>query len=182
VSKFILLDRDGVINQRPPGGYVTSWADFRFLDGSLEGLRLLAESNYAPVVVSNQACVGKGLLTSCELEVITRRFVAEVERNGGRICGVYYCTHREEDGCECRKPKPGLIVQAQKEHGFDFQDTLFVGDSETDLLAAHNAGCPSILISDSKGLDFARIGCSPRAVVSSFLEATRLIVSLLPAK
>jgi D-glycero-D-manno-heptose 1,7-bisphosphate phosphatase len=177
VSRFILLDRDGVINRRIPGGYVTSWADFRFLDGSLEALRLLAENNYAAIVVSNQACVGKGLLTSSELEVITRRFVEEVEKNGGRIHGVYYCTHREEDRCECRKPQPGLLLTAQREHKFSFADTFLIGDSERDLLAAFAVGCPALLISDEVQAKFEKLPHPPQGIFSDLYAAAQFILA-----
>ena len=104
---FVLLDRDGVINRRIIGGYVTCWEEFIFLPRALEGLRLLTEKNYQVAVVSNQAGVGKGLMTAADLQEITHKFIQDVEAHGGRICSVYYCTHRVEDNCSCRKPKPG---------------------------------------------------------------------------
>ena len=104
MPRFVLLDRDGVINQRIVGGYVTCWDKFIFLPGALEGLRLLTEKNYHVTVVSNQAGVGKGLMTAADLQEITRKFVKEVDAQGGRIRSVYYCTHRAEDDCPCRKP------------------------------------------------------------------------------
>ena len=86
----VLLDRDGVINRRIQNGYVTSWERFEFLPGALDALRLLAENDFAALVVSNQACVGKGLITAETLDEITTRFLQEVTRHGGRIHGVYY--------------------------------------------------------------------------------------------
>lgn len=150
MSGFVLLDRDGVINRRIENGYVTSWAQFAFLPGALDALRILNENDYSAIVISNQAGVGMGLMAPSDLEEITRRFVAEVESHGGRIQGVYYCIHREEDGCECRKPKPGLLLQAQRDHRFSFSDTFLVGDSQRDVLAARQVGCPALLVSDGK--------------------------------
>ena len=150
MSKHILLDRDGVINRRILNGYVTSWEQFEFLPQALDALRLLTESGYRVIVVSNQACVSKGLMSSETLADITARFVEEVERHGGHIDGVYYCPHQHHDGCECRKPKPGLLLQAQREHQFVFADTYLVGDSERDLTAAHRAGCRAILVGAGK--------------------------------
>ena len=146
VSRFILLDRDGVINERVPGGYVTSWEEFRFLPGALDALRRLARQAYSVLVVSNQAGVGKGLMTPLTLEDLTRRFVRRVARAGGDISAVYYCTHRREDNCECRKPKPGLLLRAQREHGFSLRRTFLVGDDESDWLAARAVGCPMIKV------------------------------------
>jgi len=146
VPSYVLIDRDGVINQRLIGGYVTSWPQFRFLPGVLEALRLLAENDYSAIVVSNQACVGKGLLSMEGLNEITCRFVKEVRNHGGRIESVYYCPHRIEDACMCRKPSPGLLLRAQREYGFSFRDTFVIGDSEKEVLAAHRLGCPAVLV------------------------------------
>jgi D-glycero-D-manno-heptose 1,7-bisphosphate phosphatase len=175
-GRFVLLDRDGVINQRIPGGYVTSWAQFRFLPGVLEALRALANENISVLIVSNQACVGKGLVTWEELDEITRRFLMEVERNGGKIQGVYYCPHRPEDACDCRKPKPGLLVKAQSEHGFNFKETPLIGDSETDLVAAKSVGCPGILVTSGVLVLSAGFSGSPIALVKNLAEAVELIV------
>jgi len=178
VAKFILLDRDGVINRRGPGGYVTSWAEFEFLDGALEGLRLLTQNDYAPIVVSNQGCVAKGLLTPSGLAEITRRFVEVVARNGGRIHDVYYCTHRKEDGCECKKPKPGLLLKAQREHSFSFPATFLIGNSETDLQAAQAVGCPALLISDSAPVHRQRLAHPPPGVFRDLYTAAQFILGL----
>ena len=124
MSRFVLLDRDGVINRRVRGGYVASWTEFVFLPGVLDALRLLSENKFHSLVVSNQACVGKGLISMAELEDITRHFIKEVTESGGCIHGVYYCPHREEDKCGCRKPKPGLLLKARRRHGFDFAKTF----------------------------------------------------------
>lgn len=124
LPRVVLLDRDGVINQRIVAGYVTAWEKFVFLPGALEALRLLTAKNYYPIVVSNQAGVGKGLMSAADLEEVTRQFVEEAARHGGLIRSVYYCTHRVEDNCPCRKPKPGLLLKAQAEHHFTFEDTF----------------------------------------------------------
>ena len=147
MPRYILLDRDGVINRRVVDGYVTSWSQFEFLPGALEALRLLAENDYSAIVISNQACVGKGLLTLEGLNEITDHFVAEVEKHGGRIERMYYCPHRTEDRCYCRKPLPGLLIRAQRDYGFSFSATFLVGDCANDAVAAHRVGCPFILIS-----------------------------------
>jgi D-glycero-D-manno-heptose 1,7-bisphosphate phosphatase len=146
--KVILLDRDGVINRRIPGGYVTVWEQFVFLPGVLHALKRLAEEDLKVIVVSNQAGVGKGLLGEAALADITRQFVRPVEESGGKIHAVYYCPHRPDDGCQCRKPGPGLLLQAQRDHGFEFRDAVMVGDAESDVVAAHRVGCTSILIGD----------------------------------
>ena len=174
--KFILLDRDGVINRRVREGYVTSWDRFVFLPRALEGLRLLAEHGYAALVVSNQAAVAKGLMGPAELDAITRRFLDEAEEAGGRIESVYYCLHRPEDGCDCRKPEPGLLRQAQAEHGFAFRQTFLLGDTERDLEAAARVGCPAILIA-ADGESAAPSEWPRRATLPSLYAAAEFVIA-----
>ena len=178
IAQHILLDRDGVINRRIPDGYVTSWERFEFLPRALDALRLLAESGYRAIVVSNQACVGKGFITADELAQLTRRFVDAVLNNGVRICDVYYCPHRPEDRCRCRKPSPGLLRRAQREHGFVFAQTFLIGDSERDLMAAHEVGCPAVLVADGTSSDFDAhsVPHRPRATVPDLYQAVQFIL------
>ena len=177
MSKHILLDRDGVINRRILKGYVTSWEQFEFLPQVLDALRLLTESGYSVIVVSNQACVSKGLTSSETLADITLRFVEEVKRNGGYIDGVYYCPHQDDDGCECRKPKPGLLLQAQREHRFAFADTFLVGDSQRDLMAACQVGCRAILVGAAEAnVDIQEWSSHPEAIVPDLYAAVQLIL------
>jgi D-glycero-D-manno-heptose 1,7-bisphosphate phosphatase len=177
MPRYVLLDRDGVINQRIVGGYVTCWEQFIFLPGALQALRLLTEKNFQLIVVSNQAGVGKGLMTAADLQEITCKFVKEAEAHGGRICSVYYCNHRAEDNCPCRKPKPGLLLKAQAEHHFTFADTFLIGDSESDLLAAHAVGCPAIMVSNTTTASFAALPHAPQATVPDLLAAATYLVT-----
>lgn len=180
MRKFVLLDRDGVINRRIADGYVTSWEQFEFLPRALDALKRLADHGYETIVVSNQAGVGKGLLSPEVLEDITRRFVAQVEAHGGRISKVYYCPHRPEDRCRCRKPEVGLLLQAQAEHGFNFADTFLVGDSESDLMAAERVGSPAVLVAAGRVDSTPAAGRSLVGVVESLNDAVGLILSRHP--
>lgn len=176
-QRYVLLDRDGVVNRRVMGGYVTSWEQFEFLPRALEALRFLAEHGYAALVISNQACVGQRLLTTAQLESITRRFLTEVALAGGNIKQVYYCVHQAKDNCACRKPKPGSIHRAQLDYGFEAQSTYFVGDSPEDMRAAARAGCPAVLVRRDAFLESrAPRGTTPM-VASSLYEAATMIVA-----
>jgi D-glycero-D-manno-heptose 1,7-bisphosphate phosphatase len=176
-QRYVLLDRDGVINRRTAGGYVTSWEQFEFLPRVLDGLRMLAENGYAALVISNQACIGKNLLKVSELEAITQRFRLEVALAGGNIKQVYYCLHVPSDHCSCRKPKPGAILRAQLDYGFDPRTTYFVGDSPSDLQAASAAGCPGMLLRRDAFLEPPALRGSAPLVVSSLYEAATMIVA-----
>ena len=145
----VVLDRDGVINQKPPRAqYVRNWSEFKWLPGAKEALRLLKEAGYRIVVVSNQAGIGRGEMTEEALQQIHERMKAETTEAGGEIEAIYYCPHNWDEGCECRKPKPGLLFRAQRDLHLDLSRTPFVGDDERDAQAANAAECPFILVSD----------------------------------
>jgi D-glycero-D-manno-heptose 1,7-bisphosphate phosphatase len=175
--RYVLLERDGVINRRVPGGGVTSWEQFEFLPRALDALRLLAENSYIALVVSNQDGVGKGLLSSNDLDVITRRFLLEVALSGGHIAQVYYCRHTFEDLCNCHKPRPGLIVRAQIEHRFAPEDTFLVDDTPDSLRAAEGVGCPSILIRRAAFLEPPSAREELPLVACNLYEAAELILA-----
>lgn len=149
----ILLDRDGVLNEKPSRAqYVRAWEEFRWLPDAKEALRLLKRAGWRVIVVSNQAGVGRGVMAEQELLEIHNRMKEEAAQAGGEINAVYYCPHDWEEGCECRKPKPGLLFQAQRDLNLDLSRTPFVGDDERDAEAADAAGCPSILVSEKLSL------------------------------
>jgi D-glycero-D-manno-heptose 1,7-bisphosphate phosphatase len=149
----VILDRDGVLNRRPPRGeYVRHAGEFEWLPGSLEALRLFHEAGYRIIVASNQAGVARGQLTTDSLETIHDRARTEAQRAGGAIDAIYYCPHDWDDGCECRKPKPGLLFQAQRDFSLDLTRTHFLGDDERDLQAAEAAGAPGLLVTDEQSL------------------------------
>jgi len=175
--RYVLLNRDGVINRRIIGGYVTSWQHFEFLPHALDALRLLAENGYASLAISHQAGVSQKLMTVANLELITRRFMMEAALAGGNIIQVYYCVHGAEDGCSCRKPQPGLIKRAQLDYGFVPQDTFFVGDSPEDIAVAARAGCPSIRVWREAFLEKREAGERPAAVASNLYEAAQVIIA-----
>ncbi|MGH9403285.1 MAG: D-glycero-alpha-D-manno-heptose-1,7-bisphosphate 7-phosphatase [Terriglobia bacterium] len=176
-ARFILLDRDGVINRKIPNGYVTTWNEFSFLPGALEALRLLTEGGYRLVVVSNQAGVGKGQVALSALNQITARFVKKVEACGGRIHRVYYCTHRKDARCPCRKPRPGLLLKAQQENKFEFASAFLIGDSVSDLLAADRVGCPMIMVNGNPASLLKGRVSSPQAIVPDLRSAVDFILS-----
>ena len=149
----VILDRDGVINRKPPRAqYVRAWEEFAWLPGTKEAVRLLTQRGYRVIIVSNQAGIGRGLMTDSDLQQIHARMRAEIEEAGGRIEAVYYCPHDWDEGCACRKPRPGLLLQAQRDFSLDLTRTLFIGDDERDARAADAAGCPSALVTDERSL------------------------------
>lgn len=144
--KIIFIDRDGVINEEL-NSYVTSWDKFQFLDGALQALKKLTDENYHIVIISNQAGVAKGEYTVEELNVINENMLKEIERATKKRPATYYCIHKDEDDCSCRKPKIGLFKQAEEEFGkIDYANTYFIGDQQRDIETAKNLGLKSILV------------------------------------
>jgi histidinol-phosphate phosphatase family protein len=148
MKKLIFIDRDGVINKYPGDyKYVDSEETFVFLDGAKEAIALLTVAGYSIFVISNQAGVTKGLYSEKTLNNITKKMLDEVESYKGRIEQVLYCTHTEEEGCGCRKPKIGLIKKALNEIDLtNLNNSFFIGDSIRDVKTGKNAGCKTILV------------------------------------
>jgi D-glycero-D-manno-heptose 1,7-bisphosphate phosphatase len=146
MSLTVFIDRDGVINRkRPEPHYVTSWEEFEFLPGALEGLAALARTDARIIVVTNQRGIARGVYTEETLVDMHARMKAAVEAAGGRIDAIYYCPH--EGGCECRKPATGMFERAAREvPGADLAEAVVIGDNVCDLEAAARLGCPSVLV------------------------------------
>jgi len=149
--KVIFLDRDGVINKYPGDRlYVTSLKKFKFLPRAKQAIALLSKAGCRIFVASNQAGVGKGTYSQKTLDLITAKMLTDIAKSGGLIRKVYYCTHRKEINCVCRKPKPGLLKKAAGEFKFSLKGAYFVGDTMRDVFTAQAAGCKSILVLTGK--------------------------------
>jgi D-glycero-D-manno-heptose 1,7-bisphosphate phosphatase len=141
----IFIDRDGVINRRRPGDYVLDRSQFVFLPGIRSALKQLSSLGLPLIVISNQAAVGKGLLDPSGLEEITTYMYQTLLSDEVFLFAAYYCIHRSNEDCICRKPKPGLLLRAAKDFNIDLSRSIFIGDSDTDLQAAQAAGCTPVL-------------------------------------
>jgi histidinol-phosphate phosphatase family protein len=149
----VILDRDGVLNVRPGrADYVRDRHEFRWLPGAREALQLLNEAGYRVLVVSNQAGVGRGVMTMAALEQLHEWVTADALAAGGRIDRFYVCPHDWNDGCQCRKPRPGMLHAAQRDFHLDLTRTVFIGDDERDGQAADAAGCPFMSVTPDTSL------------------------------
>jgi len=138
MNRAIFLDRDGVIN-RELKKYTEMWDEFEFLPNVFEALKLLSKTDYKLVIVTNQGGIGAGLYTKEDLEEIHKKMLEEFSKYDIRIDTIKYCPHIDEDNCECRKPKPGMILEAAKEFDIDLSKSWMVGDKTKDIKAAENA-------------------------------------------
>lgn len=148
----IFLDRDGVINENR-SDYVKSWSEFRFLSGSREAIAKLTQVGHRIVVCTNQAGIARGTISVEAVEDIHQRMIESICEFGGKIEKVYYCPHDRNGGCFCRKPRPGMLLQARDELDIDMRDAVFIGDSITDIRAGLAAGIHAVLVLSGLGLD-----------------------------
>lgn len=175
-QRAVFLDRDGVINRKAPEGqYITQWEDFELLPGVAEAVRRLNEAGFLVIVVTNQQCVAKGLLTETQLNSIHEKMVVALKRQGSVIDAVYYCPHEVEARCACRKPEPGMILEAARDYKINLAESWMVGDCFKDVQAGRAAGCKAAWIRESGFL--ASDGARPDLVARSLAEAApRLVV------
>lgn len=146
------LDRDGTLNvQAPPHDYIRSADGFAWLPGAAEGAARLAGAGYALAVVSNQRGVARGLIEPGALEAIEALIQAGLEPLGARIEAFAYCPHDLDEGCDCRKPAPGMLLDLAATRGYDLSRSWMVGDSATDVQAGQAAGVRTALIGDGAG-------------------------------
>jgi D-glycero-D-manno-heptose 1,7-bisphosphate phosphatase len=140
LKKVVFLDRDGTIN-RDSADYIKNWSEFKFLPRSIEAMRDLTAAGFTIIVITNQSAIPRKLISPTELELIHTKLRAAVRSGGGNISDIFFCPHMPEDGCDCRKPRPGLIIQAQKKYQIELAASVMVGDSARDIECARNAGC-----------------------------------------
>src|SRR5690349_10073241 len=143
----IFLDRDGVIIRKAvEGAYITDAEEMEFLPGSPEAIAELSRSGFKVIVVTNQRGIATGKIKLSDLEGIHARLKKYVASLGGNICDIFYCPHDISEGCSCRKPKAGMLLQAAKKHQLPLSECWMVGDMETDITAGKEAGCKTALI------------------------------------
>jgi len=152
MRKAAFLDRDGVINRKAPNGcYVTCWSQMHFLPNTAQAIAKLNQAGFRVIVVSNQRCVAKGLITIADLDSIHRRMCDTLAAAGAIIDAVYYCPHEVRACCGCRKPAPGMLLDAARAHKIDLALSWMIGDSGLDVEAGRNAGCKTAqLLSDGE--------------------------------
>ena len=154
-QKAIFLDRDGTINKYV--GFLRNIDAFELLDGVAEAIKKINESGYLTIVVTNQPVIARGEVSFEELEEIHNKMETLLGKAGAYIDGLYYCPHHPHKGykgerpelkieCECRKPKPGMLIKAAEDFNIDLEKSWMIGDGENDVLAGKNAGCKTVLI------------------------------------
>lgn len=156
-NKVVFIDRDGVINHDSPG-YIKTWDEFGFIDGSLAAIRRLTVNQFTTIIITNQSAINRKLTSMEALENIHTRMKAAAESYGGHIENIFFCPHTPEERCPCRKPEPGLIFKAQKAYGIDLSCAYMVGDSAKDIECARNATCGhAVLVQTGNGTEAGKV-------------------------
>jgi len=174
-ARAVILDRDGTIVV--DRGYLHDPKQLQLLPGAAAGLRELHRAGHLLVVITNQSGIGRGLFTLAQLQAVNRRFSAMLEEAGAPLSGLYFCPHRPEDGCACRKPGAALLREAAVELGFVPAEAVVIGDKSTDIELGKRVGAATILVcagtspSDGKPAE-------PDFIVQDLREAARIIGQL----
>ncbi|HEU4645946.1 MAG TPA: D-glycero-beta-D-manno-heptose 1,7-bisphosphate 7-phosphatase [Burkholderiales bacterium] len=148
--KLVVLDRDGTINH-DSDQYIKSPAEWKPIKGSLEAIARLTQAGFRVVVATNQSGLARGLFDMAALNAIHDALQRAVHQAGGRIDAIFFCPHADESGCECRKPRPGMLLEIGKRLNVPMEGVPMVGDSLRDLQAAAAAGARPVLVLTGKG-------------------------------
>jgi D-glycero-D-manno-heptose 1,7-bisphosphate phosphatase len=150
MRRAVFVDRDGVIC-RNRNDHVKSWEEFVFLPGAVEAMVWLTRLDLPIVVITNQAIINRGIVSEDVVEDINHRMVLAIEAAGGRVDKVMYCPHRPDEHCACRKPQPGMLLDAARDLGLDLSHSYLVGDAETDMQAGQAVGCHCYMVLTGRG-------------------------------
>lgn len=168
-TKAVFLDRDGVINVEKE--YLHKWQDFEFLPTVLETCRKINEAGYLIVIITNQSGIARGFYSLGDFDLLTEQMLQEFKEQGINVADVYCCPHHPDyDGdCDCRKPEPGMILQAVNDFDIDLSQSFLAGDKESDIEAGINAGiCKNFLMQTGHEVDVANTKAT--AVLSQLKE------------
>lgn len=181
IQKVVFLDRDGTINQ-DSAEYVKNRSEFKFIPGSIEAIRELTCSGFTTIVITNQSALARNLISFGELDDMHGLMKEKVVTGGGKITDIFFCPHMPGHGCDCRKPKPGLLRQAQHKYNIDLSKAVMVGDSAKDIECGLKAGCgKTVLVKTGRDsgveklLNKARI--VPDHIAENLYDAARWIIA-----
>ncbi len=179
--KLVILDRDGVINH-DSDRYIKSPEEWTPLPGSLAAIAMLNQNGFRAAVATNQSGLARGLFDMHALNAMHTKMHKALAQVGGRIDAVFFCPHLPEDGCDCRKPKPGLFIRIAERFGLPLSAVTMIGDSHRDLEGGAAAGCSTILVKTGKGeATLARGNLPPGTLVFDDLAAAARHLVELPA-
>lgn len=174
MNKIVLLDRDGTVIVDPPDERVDKIEKIELFPDTIEALKVLADAGFSVILITNQAGIAEGRINKEEFQVINNRVLEMLQPSGVEFLETFVCPHGPNDGCECRKPKPTMILRAAEKYGIDLANTFMVGDRPGDIGAGNNAGTKTILVKTGN-VDVEAPDATYTA--STLLDAARYIVT-----
>jgi D-glycero-D-manno-heptose 1,7-bisphosphate phosphatase len=176
--KLVILDRDGVINH-DSDQYIKSPAEWRPIPGSIEAIARLHQGGYRVAVATNQSGIGRGLFDMATLNAINDKMMEMVFRQGGRIDALFFCPHTAIEGCNCRKPRTGMLEEIASRYHMELKAVPVIGDSLKDLQAAEAVGALPVLVLTGKGARTREEGALPRKtqVFDDLADAARHLIA-----
>ena len=170
--KTIFLDRDGVINKEI--NYLHKIEDFEFIDGVFEACQYLQSLEYKIIVITNQSGISRGFYTKNDYQIITKWMVSQFKKNNISILDTFHCPHLPDSGCNCRKPKPGMLLNAKNKYDIDMKKSWMIGDKETDITAAISAGITNTILVKS-GHKINEADSRAKFIIDSIKQSSQLI-------
>ncbi|MBI5885262.1 MAG: HAD family hydrolase [Deltaproteobacteria bacterium] len=169
-TEAVFLDRDGTINIDT--GYLGDPADVRLIDGAAQAIKRLNEAGVKAIVISNQSGVNRGIFNEAALAKVNERLIELLAASGARLDGAYYCPHRPDEGCRCRKPATGLVEAAAAEHGVEISRGFVVGDKAIDIELGRNLGVRAVLVLTGNGhAELEKVSPLPDYVAKDLADA-----------
>ena len=170
--KTIFLDRDGVVNKEVR--YLYRLSDFEFIDGIFEACLYFQKLGYEIVIVTNQSGIARGYYNENDYLKLTEWMLGQFNDNGINILDIFYCPHSPESFCDCRKPKPGMLIEAKNKYNISMRDSWMIGDKETDIEAANLAGITNTILVRSGHL-FDESNSNSKFTIDSIKQSKEVI-------
>ena len=170
--KTIFLDRDGVINKEI--NYLYKKENFEFIDGVFDACLFFQNLNYQIIIISNQSGIARGFFSEKDYHILSKWLIKQFKENGVSILDTYYCPHGPDASCNCRKPKPGMLIKAIDEYNIDVEMSWMIGDKETDIEAANLAGIKNTILVRS-GHPIDETNSNAKFIIDSIKHSTQLI-------
>lgn len=183
LQRAVFLDRDGVICENRDD-YVKSWDEVVFIPGAIAACAAITTAGYPLFIVTNQSSVGRGIVARRTLDEIHALMLNALEAEGARVEEILVCPHAPSDACACRKPEPGLLLDAAKRHGIDLSGSWLIGDAVTDIQAAAAAGCSSVLVLSGRGAAQSQQlnGVQPAFIAHDVVDASIWVLGAMAAE
>jgi D-glycero-D-manno-heptose 1,7-bisphosphate phosphatase len=172
--KTIFLDRDGVINKDI--NYLHKIEDFEFISGVFETCRYLQHLDYQIIIITNQSGISRGYYTEKDFQTITEWMLAQFKKNDINILDVFHCPHSPDSHCNCRKPKPGMLLNAKHKHNINMQNSWIIGDKEADIIAGISSGITNTILVKS-GHKIDELNSKAKFIIDSIQQTNKIITS-----